>query len=314
LKNSGLTIPLFFPLTVGIIAISFSSIFIKISNAPVSVQGMYRLLFTVLFMFPFMWRQMNVYKKITRKDYFLLFFSGLFLSLHFLFWMGSLKLTTVASSTIILSLQPIFVLIGAYLVFREKTTKPAIVSMSVAIIGAIFVGWGDIGVSYQNIQGDALSILGTAAVAVHMLIGQKLLKTVPASVYSFVVFLTAVLIFSLYNLALSIPMTGYSEKEWGIFILLAVVPTVFGHVLFNWLLKYVTAATISMAILGEPVGASLLAYILLGEKLSVTQWLGGVIVITGLYFFLRSTRNRKKSNPPAPVRIPVTTGPIVKKG
>lgn len=314
MNNETLKIPVIIPLFIGIIAISFSSIFVKWSQAPVSVQGMYRLLFTLIFMLPFIWKHFGALTKISIKEFILLFLSGAFLALHFLFWMGSLKLTTVASSTILLSLQPVFVMAGAYIAFKEKTSKPAIIGMIVAIIGAIMIGWGDIGISVQHIQGDILSILGTIVVALHMLIGQKLIKTIPATVYSFIVFLTAVIIFALYNLALGITMTEYAQREWGIFLLLAIVPTVFGHVLFNWLLKYVTAATISMAILGEPVGATLLAYLLLDEALTFIQSLGGAIVLTGLYYFLQNTRKQKKDKPPAPIKSPVTAGPIVKKG
>ncbi|MBN3555419.1 DMT family transporter [Fictibacillus nanhaiensis] len=314
MNNHSLKIPVFIPLIIGIVAISFSSIFVKWSDAPVSVQGMYRLLFTLIMMFPFVWKQVYLLKKITWHEICLLFLSGTFLALHFLFWMGSLKLTTVASSTILLSLQPVFVMIGAYIAFREKTSKAAIIGMVVAILGAIMIGWGDIGISAKHIQGDLLSILGTIVVAAHMLIGQKLLRTFPATLYSFSVFLIAVIVFGIYNFTLGISMTGYSEQEWGIFLLLAIVPTVFGHVLFNWLLKYVTAATISMAILGEPVGATLLAFLILDESLTLSQWSGGVIVLAGLYYFLQNTRKQKNSSPPAPVKTPVTPGPMVKKG
>ncbi|OOE10741.1 DMT family transporter [Fictibacillus arsenicus] len=314
MKNDTLKIPVFIPLIIGIIAVSFSSIFVKWSDAPVSVQGMYRLLFTLFLMLPFTLKHIIALKSITLREWILLLLSGIFLALHFLFWMGSLKLTTVASSTILLSLQPVFVMAGAYFAFREKTSKPAIIGMLVAITGAVMIGWGDIGISKQHIHGDILSILGTIVVAVHMLIGQKLLKTIPAAIYSFSVFLSAVIVFAVYNALLQIPMTGYSDKDWGIFLLLAIVPTVFGHVLFNWLLKYVTAATISMAILGEPVGASLLAYLLLNETLTFSQWTGGAIVLLGLYSFLKNTRKLKKDKPLAPIKSPVTTGPLVKKG
>lgn len=314
LKNDTLKIPVLLPLIIGIIAISFSSIFVKWSEAPVSVQGMYRLLFTLFLMLPFTLKHISALKTIALKEWILLLLSGIFLALHFLFWMGSLKLTTVASSTILLSLQPVFVMAGAYFAFREKTSKPAIIGMLVAITGAVMIGWGDIGISKQHIQGDILSILGTIVVAVHMLIGQKLLKTISAAIYSFSVFLSAVIVFAVYNTLLHIPMTGYSDKDWGIFLLLAIVPTVFGHVLFNWLLKYVTAATISMAILGEPVGATLLAYLLLDETLTFSQWAGGAIVLLGLYSFLKNTRKLKNDKPPAPIKSPVTAGPIVKKG
>ncbi|OYD58661.1 EamA family transporter [Fictibacillus aquaticus] len=286
MQKTSSPIPVVFPLVVGIVAVSFSSIFIKWSDAPVSVQGMYRLLFTLLLMTPFLFKHFRSMVKITFRQYGYLFLSGVFLALHFLFWMGSLKLTTVASSTILLSLQPVFVMAGAYFLFKEKTELQSVYGMIIAIIGAVMIGWGDIGVSKENLLGDALSVLGTVVVAIHMLLGQKLMRDIPSFLYSYIVFISASAVFALYNLAAGIPMTGYSENDWKIFILLAVIPTVFGHVLFNWLLKYISATAISIAILGEPVGASILAYILLSEHLQWFQWIGGALVLAGLYYVL----------------------------
>ncbi len=89
--------PIWIPLIIGIIAVSFSSIFVKWSEAPVSVQGMYRLLITLLLMLPFVWKHISYMKKLSYKEWLHLFLSGACLTMHFLFWMGSLKLTTVAS-------------------------------------------------------------------------------------------------------------------------------------------------------------------------------------------------------------------------
>lgn len=82
-------------------------------------------------------------------------------------------------------------------------------------------------------------------------------------------------------------MGPYPAKEWILFFLLAVVPTLFGHTLFNWLLKWVSASTISMSILGEPVGAALLAYWIFGEVVTWSQWVGGALILIGIYMFLR---------------------------
>jgi drug/metabolite transporter (DMT)-like permease len=277
-------------LITGIAAISFSSIFIRWSQAPASILAMYRLLLTGLLMLPFVVRSRPVLKLIPLRDWGQMAASGLFLALHFLFWMESLRYTSVASSTILLALEPIFVLAGAYWVFRERTTGRAIAGMSTAILGAALIGWGDIGVSARALQGDLLSFLGTAAVAVHMLIGQGLAKRIPSLLYSLTVFTTAAAAFLLYNLATGTAVNGYSQREWGIFLLLAIVPTVFGHVLFNWLLQYVNAATVSMSVLGEPVGATLLAYLLLGERLNPMQGAAGVVIIWGVWYFLRHNR------------------------
>ncbi|MCJ8010951.1 DMT family transporter [Paenibacillus sp. KQZ6P-2] len=284
------SIPTAIPLIIGIIAVSFSSIFVKWSSAPASIQGMYRLFFTALLMLPFIRPHLAELKSLSLKKTFMLFASGFFLALHFLLWMGSLKLTTVSSSTIILALEPVFIVIGAFFIYKERTSAFAMFGMGVAIIGAVLIGWGDIGVSRTNLIGDLLSVFGTLAVSVHMLIGQKMVKQVSSYVYSFVVFLSATIVFALYNLIDGVSFTGYSGKDWGIFLLLAVVPTVFGHLLFNWLLQYVSATTISMSILGEPVGASLLAFVLLGEQMTWFQIIGGLLAISGLILFLNADR------------------------
>lgn len=279
-KKPPVPIPLL--MLIGIVAISFSSIFIKWSSAPVSVQGMYRLLFTSLLMLPFARPYSGAAFALRRKDWLLLVVSGAMLALHFLLWMGSLKFTSVASSTMIMALEPVFIMLGAYLLYKEKNSMSAIAGLAIAIFGVVFIGWGDIGLSSDNLKGDLLSIGGTAAVAAHLLIGQKLVARMPSYLYSLIVFIAAAIVFAIYNLLAGIPFFDYPPREWGIFVLLAIVPTVFGHILFNWLLQYASATTVSMNILGEPVGASILAFLLLGEQLTILQWAGGVLVMGGL--------------------------------
>lgn len=263
---------------------------------------MYRLLFTSLLMLPFARPYSGAAYALRRKDWLLLGFSGLMLALHFLLWMGSLKFTSVASSTMIMALEPVFIMIGSYVLYKEKSTWSAVTGLGIAICGTVFIGWGDVGLSPENVKGDLLSIGGTAAVAVHMMVGQRLVSRMPSYLYSLIVFIAAAIVFAFYNLLAGIPFFAYPPKEWGIFVLLAVVPTVFGHILFNWLLQYVSAATVSMNILGEPVGASILAFLLLGEKLNGLQWTGGLLVMAGLAVYLYA--GRKKGLPVAADTLP----------
>ncbi|MCE3201213.1 DMT family transporter [Paenibacillus sonchi] len=277
---------------VGIVAISFSAIFIKWSAAPASVQGMYRLLFTSLLMLPFARPYSGAAFALRRKDWMLLGASGILLALHFLLWMGSLKYTSVASSTMIMALEPVFIMLGAYMLYKDRSTGAAILGLAIAIFGVVLIGWGDIGLSSDNLKGDLLSVGGTVAVAGHLLIGQKLVARMPSYLYSLIIFITAAVVFAIYNLLAGIPFFDYPLREWGIFVLLAVVPTVFGHILFNWLLQFTSATTVSMNILGEPVGASMLAFLLLGEQLTGLQWTGGVLVMGGLAVYLLSGRKK----------------------
>jgi drug/metabolite transporter (DMT)-like permease len=297
MKRSTPPLPVPLLMIIGIVAISFSSIFIKWSAAPASVQGMYRLLFTSILMLPFARPYSGAVFALRKKDWIMLVSSGVMLALHFLLWMGSLKYTSVASSTMIMALEPVFIMLGAYFLFKEKTALSALLAMSIAIAGVMFIGWGDVGISADNLKGDLLSVGGTAAVAVHLLIGQKVVVRMPSYLYSLIVFISAALVFAVYNVAMGIPFFAYPPREWGIFLLLAVVPTVFGHILFNWLLQYVSATTVSMNILGEPVGASILAYLLLGEQLTGLQWAGSLLVMSGLGAYLYSGRRKSKEMP-----------------
>lgn len=289
MNKSTLSLPPPVFLLIGVLAVSFSSILIKWSDAPASILGMYRLLFTVLLFLPFLpWRKMKIlFKNSTVKEWLMLAVSGVFLGLHFLFWMESFSHTTVASAMILTALEPVFVVIGAYFLFKEKTSKVGIISILIAVSGSVIIASGDIGVSKTALYGDLLCVLGTVAVSVHMLAGQELCRKMPSIIYSFAVFLIGGLVLFFYNVWTHVSLTQYDSKDWWIFLLLALIPNIFGHALFNWLLKYVGATTISMAILGEPIGAIILAYFLLGEMTTASQLVGGMIVMISVMIFLK---------------------------
>lgn len=280
------------PLAISIIAISFSAIFVKWSDAPATILSMYRMWLAGIFMLPMVYINRKEFKKLSKKDWWFLLFSGAFLALHFALWFGSLKLTTVASSTIILALQPLVSLVGGFLLYRERTTSSAIMTMGIAIIGAMMIGWGDIGLSKASLLGDLLSFLSVIAVVGYLLIGQSIVKKVSHWVYTSTVFLIAALLLTIFNVSSGEAFTGYPPKEWGIFLLLAIVPSL-SHVINNWLLNYVNATTISMSILGEPVGATILAVILLHERLSGSQIAGGLLVLAGVFYFLLQQQKPK---------------------
>lgn len=272
---------------IGIIAISFSSIFVRWSAAEVSVIAMYRLYLTNLLMLPLIWKYRKELFSLTPKQWGGLVLSGILLGLHFLLWMSSLRLTTVASSTVILTLEPILVMIGSFFLFGAKINRAMLAGMILALIGSIAIGSGDFKLSGTALHGDILSLLGTVAVAGHMLVGKQLVSTMSSFVYNFLVFFIAATTLAGYNAVQGFAFTGYAPKEWGIFLLLAIVPTLFGHYLFNWLMKFISAASVSMAVLGEPVFASLLAWLLLKESMTGIQLVAGVAILCGVWIFIR---------------------------
>lgn len=283
----------------GIAAISFSAILIKWSHADASVLGMYRLLLSNLLLLPFIGVYRREIAALTLHQWGLLLMAGLALGLHFLLWMLSLRYTTVASSTIILAFQPIAVMIGSFYFFRLRANRAMLTGMAIAVIGSAVIGFGDFRVSGTALTGDFMSFLSVLAISGHMLLGKFLRGGISAYVYNFFVFAFAGMALTVYNLVRHIPFGGYSGREWGLFLLLAVIPTLFGQYLFNWLLKHMNASVVSMAILGEPVGASLLAWQLLGEKLTGVQGLAGLLILVGVWVFMRYGKEEKRDTPPA---------------
>lgn len=272
---------------VGIIAISFSSIFVRWSEADVAVIAMYRLLLTNVLMLPFVWKYRQPLLKLDRSQWLLLMLSGAMLGLHFLLWMGSLRYTTVASSTVLLSLEPLLVMIASYFLFKAAINKAMVIGIGIAMIGSIMIGAGDFSLSDEALYGDLLSFLGAVVVAVHMLIGKHLLKRTQVFAYNFWAFFFAACLLAIYNVINRNPFTGYSTKEWGLFLLLAIVPTLLGHYVFNFLMKRMAAATVSMSVLGEPIFASLLALALLKEKITLYSMAAGMLMLYGVWVFIR---------------------------
>ncbi|WP_258043329.1 DMT family transporter [Paenibacillus polymyxa] len=162
---------------------------IKSSDTPTSVAGMYRLYMSVLIMLPFVPWKMFRSLEMNKKDWSTVFIAGLFLGLYFLFWMESLVYTSVASSMVILSLQPLFVMMGSYFMFRERANILTILCLIAALVGSIIIAWGDIGISREALIGDGLSLVGTILVSAYMLAGQKVSHKINANVYSVIVFL-----------------------------------------------------------------------------------------------------------------------------
>lgn len=283
-------------LFLGVLSISTSAVFVKLAgDAPASIIAFYRLLLAVVIMAPYvLWKHFNEIKQTHKKDWLLAISAGVFLALHFILWFESLNYTTVASSVVLVSLQPVFAFIGTYIFFRERFTVGAILSLAITITGSVIIGWGDFKISGLALFGDILALLGAVTVTGYFLLGQNLRKRLSLMTYTFIVYGMAALTLVIYNAALGYSFTGYSGNQWLIFLALAIIPTFFGHTLFNWTLRWVSASTVSMAVLIEPIGASILAYLILDEFITWSQWLGGSIVIFGLMMFIMSTMKKVK--------------------
>ena len=272
---------------IGVLSVSTSSILVKASSAPTGVIAFYRLLFSVLLMLPlFLSRYLSELQLIKKKDWVYTIISGVFLSFHFILWFESLNYTSVASSTVLVTLQPLFAFAASYIIYKERFSGKAIISMLLAIAGSIMISWGDFRISGKALYGDILALAACALITIYMMVGQAVRQRLSLITYTFVVYTISSIVLLGNVLLAHNPLFPYPVNDWIYFFLLALFPTLLGHSLFNWSLKWVHASTISMAILFEPIGAAILAYYLLQEKLIWTQILGGIVVIGGILLYL----------------------------
>lgn len=281
-------------LVIGVIAVSTSAILVKLAgDAPAGIIAFYRLGIAAIFMLPLILTKYQAeLKQIKRRDWLLTIISGAFLALHFILWFESLNYTSVASSVVLVTLQPIFAFLGTYFFFGERFSVGAIISMLITIVGSVIIGWGDLQISGLALLGDILALLGAVSVTAYFLLGQRLRRNLTLVTYTFIVYSISSVFLLLYNIVLRNEFFGYPSDHWLMFLLLAIVPTFLGHSVFNWTLKWLSTSTISMAIVFEPIGATILAYFILGEMVTASQWLGGTIVIFGLFLFIVSTTRK----------------------
>jgi drug/metabolite transporter (DMT)-like permease len=279
---------LYILLPIGIIAISTASIFIKLCDAPVLIIATYRMMLASLILMP-----LACYKKAWRgwgrNELGWLLLSGLFLSLHFAFWIASLKHTSVASSVILVTTHPIFVGAGGWLFLKERLGSNLIFGIALSVLGSGLISYGDMSLSKEAWMGDGFALLGALAASGYLLVGRKMRKDQDLLSYIFPVYSTAGLILILFALIFQKPFWGYSSTTYLYLFLLALIPQLIGHTTFNWALKYLPASVVAVAILGEPIGSTILAYFILGEGLTLWKIIGGISIFSGILIALKKT-------------------------
>ncbi|RNC72193.1 MAG: DMT family transporter [Desulfuromonadales bacterium] len=281
---------------VGVFAVSFSALFVRLSTAPPMMIATYRLLFTLLLLVPFSAAERFAgVRQMSRRQLWLAAASGVFLALHFVTWFTSLNYTSVASSVVIVTTQPVFVVLGAWLFFREKVPRLALLGGALAISGSFVIGAGDFQVGMRAFVGDLLALAAAVLVSGYILIGRRLRGSVELTGYTFVTYGASTLVLVVASTAARVPFYPYPTHDWIIFLALAAICTVLGHTVFNWVLRYVQASVVSVSILGEPIGAIILASIFLGESPTVRQMIGGSLIFAGLFLFTRVTARQKAS-------------------
>lgn len=281
----------------GTLFTSLSSIIIRFSDAPALVISAYRMLFTTLMLLiPVILKSRTEFKNITKKEYILCVASGIFLALHFATWITSIKMTTVANSTILVSCSPIFVALANYFITKEKLGRKMAIGISLSLAGTIIIAMGSSRETASNLMlGNILAFLGAIFVAGYLVIGGIARKNLSAGVYVFIVYSVSTVVLFVMCIASGTPVYPYAPKEFLLFAALAFFCSILGHTVYNYMVKYVSSTMISVSTLSEPIFASILALLIFNEIPSLYTLVGGIVIISGIFYYLVSQTKEIKS-------------------
>jgi drug/metabolite transporter (DMT)-like permease len=284
-------------LVVAVAAVSSAAILIRKADAPALAIAFWRTAGGAAVLAPFAWRQRHRLAGRARP----ITASGLALGLHFALWVGSLSFTTVASSVTLVTMSPLVVGIGSAALLNERPDRRTWIGMAVTMTGAIVIGvadFTDVELGGRALLGDAMALGGMVAVTGYLLIGRALRRDgLPTSVYAAAVYGVAAVALLAACAVTTTPIVGFSGGTWLALAGLVVGPQLLGHTVFNNLLDRLTATVVSITVLAEPIGSTLLAWWLLAELPPALFWAGSPLILAGV--FVATVRTRKEA--PAPL-------------
>lgn len=284
-------------LSIGVFAISTGALFARMAGAPPLVISAYRVGLATLFLAPFTLRRaVFELSRLGGRDILCGAVSGVFLALHFATWISSLFYTSVASSVVIVNAIPLWTGLFSPMLTGDPFSRSLKRGLMVALPGALIISWGDFATGWTALWGDFLALLGSLFAALYILLGRRIRPRVSLGTYITLNYGTAAAVLWTAVLVLGLPPAGYTGTTWSAFFLMALVPQILGHSSYNWALRWMTGGAVSLCLLGEPVGSSILAALLLGEPLTLVKVAGGGLILAGIVL---ASREELQETPPA---------------
>lgn len=279
-------------LLASVLAISWAAPLIRLTDAPAIAISFWRLAFSMVFIGGMLtarreWREL---RRLTAREWAIAALAGALLAGHFVSWIASVSLTSVAASVALVSTQPVWVALFGAFWLAERPSARQWLGIAVAVLGAAWIGWGDVAGGPDPIRGDTLALLGAFFVAAYYVIGRGLRRSISLWPYVAVVYGAATVTLLLAMQLGDVPLArGYGQGDWLVFLALAAGPMMIGHTGQNWALRYMPAYVVNLSLLGEPVGATLIAWMLpwVAEVPPAQAVVGGALILTGIALGMR---------------------------
>ncbi len=291
-RSNGTSIQGMITIPLAALAVSWGSIFIRLADAPSLVIAFYRMAFASLIILPWaLGPARQDFAQLERKTLLQSLLSGFFLALHFAFWISSLEYTPVANSVMLVSTAPVFTALAGQMLRSERPHPLSYVAIFVAMLGGMMIVGGDMELAPDQMFGDFLAVAGAVAVAGYFILGRLVQRTVPVFPYITIAYGSSAVFLGIIVLIAGKPVVGYAQSTWLYMILLALVASVIGHSLYNRALRFYKAHVVGVSVLAEPVGATILAYLILAETPPWYALLGAIPIFGGVawVFYLERT-------------------------
>ncbi len=268
-------------LIIGVFFVSWAAILIKLSQSEPTTIAFFRMFFsTVMVSFAIPFRRGKWF--IQKRDLAITILSGIFLGLHFYTWVAGLKVTSISSSVVLVTTQPIFVAILGYLFLKERIGIYGIIAVVLGLLGSFLVARGDLQIDPAHLKGDILSLLGAVFAGCYLFLGRFLRPRVDLVPYVVTVYGVSSAVIILLGFMLGTMAAPAHGLDYLIFFLLALGPTILGHNLYNYALRHLPAFPVGVSILGEPVLATIWGILIFGETPLFTTLIGGLIIILAI--------------------------------
>ena len=222
----------------------------------------------------------------------LVFLAGFLMAMHFIFWFGALKLTSIASTTILGIVAPAFTLIFERFYYKRELNWATIFALFIIFIGCLVVQINDI----ENVGGAALGNIMAIVSAIFLgglfLLGSIIRRTTPVISYTRMLFSVSAGVLLIVSFILHSPLLSYSNIDYFWLLMLGLIPTLIGHTAFSYSVKFISPSIIAAIPLGEPIIASGLAWLLFSEKVSINVAVGGVFIGIGLILLIKNNTEK----------------------
>lgn len=283
-------------LLIAVVCVSTGAIFARLAESPALATAAWRMTLATGIVMLGLVRGWRGLRRLSWRDWALGAGSGLFLALHFATWISSLDFTTVANSVVLVNTAPLWVAMLSPFVTGERTTRRAWAGIALSIAGVGLIAGGDLHVNRAALRGDALALAGGVCVAVYLLLGRRLRARLSLVEYCTVTYAHATAVLWVIVLVAGTQATGFAMETWGAIAGMAVIAQIGGHTLYNWSLKHLSTGAVAVALLGEPIGGTLLAWQIFGEVPPPVSLGGAVLVLVGIYFAAMPRRTSSSSS------------------